>query len=383
MIRSQFLSRRLWAAPAVMLFGISVCAGSWPILPATAADAARQQSASTDRAATAKLWADRGALTPAHIYWGPGSTHKDRLSRLPAPPFSSFKKDTTVDARTPKGKVVDKNGVNWTFKLGEESRSDVVTPRLAWAFGYCAIESYYVPVARIEGITRGTDLGRVKGWILKDGRLKEGARFKRRDDRELQNAEGKDITWELKKNPGVPDAEIDGLRLFNVLVNNWDVGPKNCKILRIEGSSGPEDWYYISDLGASLAGGRWSKYDLGKFQRDSLFVKGIDKDHMLLDFRSANTATGQQSVHQRIPLAHVRWFVERYEKLPRGALRAAFDAAYATEALNQAYAAGDPAEIEKVREREIPAHHRAEIDGFVSKLHSRIEELKRNLGSTS
>jgi hypothetical protein len=276
---------------------------------------------------------------------------------------------------------VDAAGVSWTVKLGEEARSDVVTPRLAWALGYCAIESYFVAAGRIEGIDKATDLGRAKGWILEDGTMRGGARFKRRDDREIQSPDGEDIHWELKTNPGVPPEHLNGLRLFNVLVNNWDVGPKNCKILRIAGANGPENWFYISDLGASLAGGRWGKFKHKEFTNDRTLVKSVDGDHMIFDFRSALTAQSQQDVHRRVPIAHVRWFVTQFEKLPEKGLRAAFDAAFATEELNRAYAKGDLDEIERVREREISHHQRAEIAAFVAKLRERVAEMKSRLPS--
>jgi hypothetical protein len=329
------------------------------------------------------MWQDRGALTPSQIYWGPGGEHKNPLSRLPVPPFSQFKKDDTPDALNPKGKVTDKNGVSWTIKFGQEVHSDVVTPRLAWALGYCAIESYYVDSVRIEGIDSATDLGRAKGWILKDGTTKGGVRFKRKDDRELEDGQGKNVTWELRTNPGVPPEHLGGLRLFNVLVNNWDIHPKNCKVLRIDGPDGPENWYYISDLGGSLGASYWSKFHRKAFEADRTLVKSVDQENMHFHFTSAMNSRAQQAVHWHVPLAHVRWFVDRFDRIPDEGLRAAFDAGFATDALNRAYAEGDVGMIERVRNQELAEETREDIDAFVKKLRARVDEMKRSLPSTA
>src|SRR3989442_11932293 len=111
---------------------------------------------------TTKIWVDRGELTPAKVYWGEATLHSNPLSRLPAPPYSHFEKDTQPSM--PKAKLTDSKGVKWTIKLGAESRSDIVAPRLAWALGFGAVEGYYVESGRIEGVDSHTDLGRAKGW---------------------------------------------------------------------------------------------------------------------------------------------------------------------------------------------------------------------------
>src|SRR5438046_1651754 len=69
---------------------------------------------------TAKVWEDRGELTPAKVYWGAAGKGSDPLSRLPAPPFSHFQKDTTENATSPKARLKDSKGVEWTAKFGVE-----------------------------------------------------------------------------------------------------------------------------------------------------------------------------------------------------------------------------------------------------------------------
>jgi len=374
-ITYRILSRRIAGVAAT---AISLCAVAGELSLSSSVEAQPEK-----QAPKARMWQDRGALTPKQVYWGPGSEHESPMSRLPHPPFSQFKKDDTPGALNPKGKVVDRNGVSWTIKFGEEVHSDVVAPRIAWALGYSAIESYYIGAVRIDGITKDTDFGRAKGWISKDGNARGGVRFKRKDDRELEDDQGRDVNWELRTNPGVPPEHISGLRLLNVLVNNWDIHPKNCKVLRKDGPDGPENWFYVSDLGATFGASFWGKFHRRAFEDDQTFVKSVDREHMHFHFSSALNSRSQQDVHRRVPLAHVRWFVDQFDRIPDEGLRAAFDAAFATDALNAAYSEGNPDVIERVREQELSEKTLVDISRFVSKLRSRVDEMKRRLPSVS
>lgn len=328
---------------------------------------------------TAKIWEERGDLTPFRVYWGAASAMADPLSRLPAPPFSRFEKNTAVNAWSPKANLHDSKGVKWTAKFGPESRSDLVAPRLAWALGFGCVEGYYVPFGSIEGVTSRTDLGRAKGWIEPDGSFRTGARFKRhnKDAWEVQDAQGEDLNWDEGQNPGVPPEHLSGLLLFDVIVRNYDAQPKNCKVIHSEGVNGPENWYVVSDMGASFSGRRGSKYALSDFRKETSFIKSVTGDMVEMNYLSAISAQGK--IHQRIPLAHARWFRKQLEKLTDEEIQAAFDAAYATEGLNRAYASGDPLQIKEAREREISALNREEIAGFVAAVRARIQEFLQKI----
>jgi hypothetical protein len=331
-------------------------------------------------AGTPKVWEDRGDLTPSKVYWGAASLVSDPMSRLPAPPFVDFKKDAKKDAWSPKAKLTDSKGVKWTAKLGEEAHADVVAPRLAWALGFGAVEGYYVGAGTIGGVDAKTDLGRARGVIQPDGSFSGGARFKRhnKDDDAIKNAKGDDdVYWDEGKNPGVPPEQLSGLLIFDVLVSNWDAQPKNCKVYHKVGPNGPENWYIVSDMGASFADRPKHKFILADYQKDPDLIKSVTGDMVELNFIDANRFAAQE--HQHIPLAHAQWFRKQLARLTDDEIQAAFDAAYATDTLNRAYISGDAAQIKAARQSELSAETREEIAGFVAKLRARIDEFMRKI----
>jgi hypothetical protein len=287
-------------------------------------------------------------------------------------PFSNPEKKTT--GLSPKIRLRDANGVHWTVKFGPESRADVAAPRLAWALGFGAQESYFVASGKIQGVTSATDLGSAKGWIDHDGAFATGARFKRSDknNREIQDARGEDLNWNPSHNPGVPPEQLSGLLIFDALVRNWDAYPVNYKVLRHDTSAGPENWFIVSDMGASFADKKPRKYDLESY-RKTHFVHEVSEGYLILDYDAPSP--GPEKAHRKIPLAHARWFRQRLESLTEDQIRAAFDAAYATPELNQAYAVGDEAQIAAAREHSLSGDARRQIDGFTDAVRSRIAEF--------
>lgn len=319
-----------------------------------------------------KVWADPGQKTPEQVYFGAGSSSKDPLARLPRPPFSNPEKKTT--GLSPKVRLRDANQVHWTVKFGPESKADVAAPRLAWALGFGAQESYFVGSGRIQGVTSQTDLGSARGWIDHDGTFSSGARFKRSDkhNKEIQDAHGEDLNWDPSRNPGVPSEELAGLMMFDALVRNWDAYPVNYKVLRRDTPAGPENWFIVSDMGASFADKKPRKYDLESY-RKTQFVREVSDGFVILDYDSPSPKPAR--VHRKVTLAQAQWFRQRLERLTDDQIRAAFDAAYATPALNEAYASGDASAIESAREKSLTADARREIEGFTAAVRSRINEF--------
>ncbi len=320
----------------------------------------------------ARVWGEPGQLTPTQIYFGPGSRYKSPLARLPSPPFQNPEKKTS--GLSPKIRVRDSAGVHWTVKFGPEARADVAAPRLAWALGFGAMEGYVVESGRIEGVTSYTDLGGAKGWIDHDGTFTSCARFKRSDKNnvEIEDARGHDLNWNPAKNPGVPPEQLSGLLMFDALVRNWDAYPVNYKVLRRPTASGSENWFVVSDMGASFADKKPRKFDLESF-RKTHFVDEVSNSFVILDYDAPSP--GPEKAHRKIPLGHARWFRQRLERLTDEQIRACFDAAYATPGLNQAYASGDPAEIASARARELSGDAQRQIDGFTDAIRARITEF--------
>lgn len=330
-------------------------------------------------AGTPKIWEDRGALTLTRVYFGANGMASDPLSRLPAPPFGHFEPDTTEGTTSPKAKLTDSKGVKWTAKMGVEVHSDTVAPRLAWALGFGSVEGYYVASGKIEGVDATTNLGLAKGTLQTDGSFQGGARFKRHDDAAapIHDAKGNDLNWNEAQNPGVPPEQLSGLLLFEDLVNNWDAQPKNCKVYHVDGPKGPENWYLVSDLGASFAGGPRHKWVLADYQKSPDLIKRITNDTVELNFNA--TIHAQARIHQRVPLAHAQWFRKQLAKLTNDELQATFDAAFATEGLNKAYASGDSLQIKAAREQELTPETRMQIAAFVAKLRARIDEFMQKV----
>lgn len=327
----------------------------------------------------AMVWEDRGELNPRKVYWGAASVLSDPLSRLPAPPFGKFQPDTTLNATSPKAKLTDSNKVKWTVKFGAENHADTIAPRLAWALGFGTVEGYYVESGKINGITPTTDLGEAKGWIQPDGTFTGGARFKRHDEENapVKDAKGDDMNWDEANNPGVPPEQLSGLLIFEVMVNNWDAQPKNCKIYHTTGPNGPENWYIDSDMGASFADVPRHKFVLSDYQKEPSFIKQVNGN--TVEFNFVGIVRAQGKLRQQIPLAHARWFRKQLAKLTDDEIQAAFDAGFATDGLNRAYASGDPAQIKAAREKELSSETRTEIAGFVAKFRSKIDEYMQKI----
>jgi len=317
----------------------------------------------------AMIWEDRRDLTPAKVYWGSENVGPDRLDRLPVAPFSQFEKDDNPSS--PKARLTDCKKVKWTVKLGPEVHSDVAAPRLAWALGFGTVEGYYLESGKIQGVDSRTDLGRAKGWIHPDGSF-QGGRFKRHPIGEVKDSTGQDMTWDLRQNPGVPPEQLSGLLIFNVMIHNWDAQPKNCHILHKKGAN-PENWYAITDFGAAFADKPFHKFDLKEYQRESAFIKEVSHDQV--DLRFVDAIRSQANVHRKIPLAHAKWFRKQIQKLTDEEIQAAFDAAFATDGLNEAYASNDPEQIKTAREHELSSETRGQIAGFVAVFRAKIDEF--------
>ena len=365
----------------------TAAAGSTTKSGKTKSDKTKKSKALGLPAGKAMIWEDRGELTPSKVYWGAASLTSDPLSRLPVPPFSKFEPDVNGVATSPKGKVTDGNGVKWTAKFGAENHADTVAPRLAWALGFGAVEGYYLqsgvfPDYNSSAYNKGK-VSVLNTVIQPNGTFQDGARFKRHDKEEepVKDAKGEDMIWDEAHNPGVPPEQLSGLLIFEVLVRNWDSQPKNCKVYHTDGPNGPENWYIASDLGASFADVPRHKFVLADYQKDPTVIKRINGDKVEFNFVDINRSEGK--VHEEIPLAHAQWFRKQLGKLTEEEIQAAFDAGFATDGLNKAYASGDPAQIKAAREKELSPQTRAEIAAFVTVFQAKIAEYMQKIPAGS
>ncbi|HEY2930530.1 MAG TPA: hypothetical protein VGK99_02205 [Acidobacteriota bacterium] len=291
---------------------------------------------------TARLWQDPGDIASKDLYWGIGSP-----ASAPKPPFQFIKED--LSGSNPKVEVTDAGGVKWGVKFESstnEVHSEVAAGRILWSLGYMVDETYFVPSGRIEGIGK---LKREKNSSLRaDGNF-TNARFKNKSPARHHLG----YQWKWDDNPFAGTRELSGLKILMTMLNNWDTKSSNNDIIETKKESGEiEDWYIISDLGATF--GKMAvlpmnknRWDLEDFRRQKFIDRYLNNGNEIkLHYR------GKASVGV-VPTEHARWFANLAGQLSEPQFRKAFEAAGATP---------------------------AEINGFSTKLMEKIRELQAYAG---
>jgi hypothetical protein len=296
-------------------------------------------SAAPSEAGTPALWADRGDISQLNLIWGIGSAEGQ-----PKPPFTFDKEDTT--GSNPKIKVIDANGVKWNVKFDEEVNAEIAASRIVWASGYMVEESYFVPSARIEGVS---GLSRARKFVGSDGSISR-AMFEKRPDQIARRRNN----WTWESNPFAGSKELSGLAILNALLNNWDAKNTNNNVLGMYDDDGKtvRDWYLVADWGGTFGkmGGFTShtKWDLDAFTRQA-FLDGVSGNQLRLHY-SGKMGSGLKAV----PLEHARWFSGIISQLSDDQIRDAFRAAGANQ---------------------------TEVEGFTRRIRQKINELKAAVGS--
>lgn len=290
---------------------------------------------------TPQLWRDPGAIAEKDLRWGVGSA-----DRQPVAPYTFVKED--LSGSKPKIRITDANGVTWNVKFGGPEREknevhpEVAANRLAFAVGYFVEEDYYVAEGRIEGIQR---LERADSAVSRDGRFRV-ARFERRDP----SIDHSDTQWSLDANPFTTTPELSGLKILLALVNNWDNKRENTGVDRVTLPDGTiEERYLLTDWGASF--GRMSgppdwapaptRWRVDHFKSEPL-IEGVGDGVVKLHYR------GQVPI-ESVPLEHAKWFSNLVAQLRPEQVRAAFEAAGATAADAEAFAARVIEKIEELK----------------------------------
>ena len=171
---------------------------------------------------TPVLWREPSDLASRNLFLGPGGeAMKPDLSKV-----------TLVEEKessgSPKFRVRDGSGREWSVKVGGEVRSEVAASRLIWAVGYFTDISYFIPSVEIGG----------KGVI-------QNARFEARPKGVKRLEE-----WMWDDNPFNGTKELQGLKVLLALLDNWNLKNENNKILfiRDDEAGSSELRYIISDL---------------------------------------------------------------------------------------------------------------------------------------
>lgn len=286
------------------------------LLASPAVDAqknARTKAPKPVRSVSANLRAEQG--TP--ILWQPVKISERDLFDGPGgdsmrPDLSSITFiEQEKSGHNKKYRIKDGSGRIWVAKPGTEARPETAAVRLLWGLGYKTEINYLVPSITIP--TKGT---------FKNVRLEARPdNVKRLDE------------WKWRGNPFVGTNELQGLKIMQVFMTNYDLLDLQNKILRIDGPTGPELDYVISDLGSTF--GRLGNNNLPIFYRfgrkaDSPrawskagFIKGV-KDGRL---RLAYTGGKSRGIMKDITVEQGRWLYNLLTKLHESQIQDMFRAA--------------------------------------------------------
>ncbi|HEX6047450.1 MAG TPA: hypothetical protein VFZ22_23365 [Pyrinomonadaceae bacterium] len=204
-----------------------------------------------------------------------------------------------------KYRVKDAKGNEWIAKIGKEAQTDTAANRLVWALGYPSEIAYLIPKLKIEG----------KG-DYENVRLE--ARPKNVD--RIGN-------WMWENNPFQNTPEFRGLKIFMVMINNWDMKDDNNEILAMRNESTGENElrYIISDLGGTFGktGGFFSRSrNEPKDYVKADFIKGVKGD--VIDFVYSGK---NQKLFEGLTAADARWLSDRFKGLSDEQIKDAFRAA--------------------------------------------------------
>ena len=303
---------------------------------------AQKSGKKSESAGTHALWRDPGDVASRDLRHGAGSP-----DLAPAAPFTFV--EEVKKGESPKFKVRDARGVEWSVKLGEEAQAETVSTRLLWAVGYFTEEAYYFDEVRVEKLPRRLSRGReyVSGDVVR------GARFEPKRENVKEGPE-----WSWRDSPFEGSREMSGLKVLMILLNNFDARKGNNHILYTETEGGREARYVVTDLGATLGraggmGGKRTKNSLEDFLSTE-FVRGVDAKDGIVEFDFDTRPRGfghlavlhpkyyrgevkKEKAMRGIPVADARWIGSLLGQLTDQQLRDAFDAAGYEEATAEGY----------------------------------------------
>ena len=221
-----------------------------------------------------RIWRDPGDVAALDLTNGPGGA-PDR----PAPPFRFIEEH--LGGTQPCMSVSDARGRRWRAKWGAEVNSETFAVRLAWACGYFAETTYFLPAGTIEG---ATNLQRTSACLDEHCRF-TSARFELDDPAVKKHFE--EHSWAWNDNPFLGSRELQGLKIVNMLLSNWDTKDRrdvargsNTAIFEHVLPDGREARYLITDWGGSM--GSWgnaitrARWDAAGFAAQTpQFVAGV------------------------------------------------------------------------------------------------------------
>ena len=248
---------------------------------------------------TPVMWREPSDLETRNLLLGAGGeAMKPDISKL-----------TFIEVKTggfsTKYRVRDAKGNEWIAKIGKEAQPDTAANRLLWAIGYETEIAYLVPKAKIEG----------KGEFENVRLEARPANVKRAGN------------WMWENNPFQNSPEFKGLKIYMLMINNWDMKDDNNEILAERGNTTGEGElrYIISDLGGSFGktGGFFSRSrNKPSDYEKAVFIEKVNGD--VIDFKYEGK---NQKLFENITLADARWMSNLFKRLSDEQIKDAFRAA--------------------------------------------------------
>ena len=274
-----------------------------------------------------RVWREPTLADLSDLRFGPGGA-----DGAPQPPFRFVTEHFT--GSQPCVAVRDAAGRLWRVKWGHEARPEAFAVRFAWALGYFAEVTHFVPGGAID---EAVDLQRARDCIGHNGTFSD-ARFELEDPsvRMFFN----EHSWAWHDNPFVGTPQLNGLKIVNMLLSNWDTKDRrdvsrgsNTAIFEHRISRwGREARYLITDWGGAM--GRWGsnvvsrgRWDAEGFEAQTPgFVTGVTDGFVNFGYQGQRTA----EIARGITVTDAAWFFGYAGRLTEAALRGGLMASGAT-----------------------------------------------------
>jgi hypothetical protein len=273
------------------------------------------------------VWRDPGPEGTRDLAAGPGGR-----DGAPAAPFRFVEEHAS--GSQPNVSVRDSHERVWRVKWGAEVHTEAFATRFAWAAGYFAETTYFVP----HGIIDGADnLQRARECIDPGGHFHD-ARFELDEQGVVKHFD--EHSWAWNDNPFVGTHELNGLKIIMMLLSNWDnkdvrdvARGSNTAIFEYQAGHTREARYLIIDWGAALgtwgtnilSRGRWNCQAYAS-QNEQL-ITGTDGDKVLWGYTGQRTADAVQNITKD----DVRWLWKYLGRLRDDEIAAALRASGGTE----------------------------------------------------
>jgi hypothetical protein len=274
-----------------------------------------------------RIWREPSHADAADLRYGPGGR-----DGVPAPPFRFVEEHFT--GSQPCVAVRDAKDRLWRVKWGHEAKPESFAVRFAWACGYFAEVTHYVPAGTIAD---AGELSRARQCLDEAGTFAD-ARFEL-EDRSLRMLFD-EHSWAWNDNPFVGSKQLSGLKIVNMLLSNWDTKDRrdvargsNTAIFEVRARWGQEARYLITDWGGAM--GKWGsnlvsrgRWDAEGFAAQTpQFVTGVRDGWVNFGYQGQRTA----EIARDITVEHVEWFYRYARRLKEPKLRQALLACGATE----------------------------------------------------